>query len=209
LTIQLEAQNVLLKPNDYGPNWAEQRDKARERDGYRCTHCNAPERLDRQHDVHHMTPFREFGYVPGRNDAYQKANQLENLQTLCRSCHQAVESARGTRSALSGMGHVVRNIATLLLMCSPNDIGVLVEQRSSHTKAPTITVYDHAAGGLGLSSKLYDLHEDLLTSSLELVRDCSCSEGCPACVGPVGEVGADTKYLTIALLEAMTNRLVR
>jgi DEAD/DEAH box helicase domain-containing protein len=103
----------------------------------------------------------------------------------------------------------VRNIATLLLMCSPNDIGVLVEQRSSHTKAPTITVYDHAAGGLGLSSKLYDLHEDLLTSSLELVRDCSCSEGCPACVGPVGEVGADTKYLTIALLEAMTNRLVR
>lgn len=204
LTSQLEAQNVLLRPNDYGPNWQAQRDKARARDGYRCARCSAPERDEQQHDVHHIKPFRDFGYIPGTNENYREANQLDNLETLCRSCHRAVEAARGTRSALSGLGSVVRNVATLFLMCAPNDIGVIVEPRSAHTKAPTMTIYDHAPGGLGLSAKLYDLHDELLNGALELVKDCQCSEGCPACVGPIGEVGADTKRLTIVLLEAMT-----
>jgi DEAD/DEAH box helicase domain-containing protein len=206
LTSQLEDQNVLLRPNDYGPNWDEQRRKARARDGYRCTQCNAPERENQQHDVHHIKPFRDFGYVRGKNQAYREANQLDNLLTLCRACHQAVESATGTRSALSGLGNVIRNIATLFLMCAPNDIGVVIEQRSAHTKAPTATIYDHAPGGLGLSAKLYDLHDSLLRGALELVRDCPCSEGCPACVGPVGEVGSDTKRLTIVLLAAMISQ---
>jgi DEAD/DEAH box helicase domain-containing protein len=203
LTSQLEAENILLRPNDYGPNWSEQRDKARQRDAYRCTRCQAPERPDRQHDVHHFRPFRDFGYVPGRNRKYLEANQLENLITLCAACHQAVEAAQGRRSALSGLGSVLRNIATLLLMCAPTDIGIVVDQRSTHTKVPTITIYDHAPGGMGLASRLYDLHDELLAGALELVRDCPCLEGCPACVGPVGEVGADTKALTTQLLEAI------
>ncbi len=203
LTAQLELENILLRPNDYGPNWQEQRDRARARDGYRCTRCQAPERPEREHDVHHVRPFRDFGYVPGQNRKYLEANQLENLLTLCQSCHQAVETAQGKRSALSGLGSVLRNIATLLLMCAPNDIGIVVEQRSTHTKVPTITIYDHAPGGMGLASRLYDLHDDLLAGALELVRDCPCLEGCPACVGPVGEVGADTKALTIKMLEAL------
>jgi DEAD/DEAH box helicase domain-containing protein len=203
LTAQLEEANILLRPNDYGPNWAQQRDAARKRDGYRCTQCNAPERGDRQHDVHHVRPFREFGYIPGQNEAYREANRLENLVTLCRSCHRAVETARGTRNALGGLASVLHNLATLYLMCSPNDIGVVAEQRSPDTLAPTITIYDHAPGGLGFSARLYDLHDDLLAGALDLVRDCPCTDGCPACVGPVGEVEAGAKPLTIALLEAV------
>ncbi len=193
LTSQLEEANILLRPNDYGPNWPQQRDAARARDGYRCTRCGAPERPDRQHDVHHLRPFREFGYVPGRNEYYREANKLENLTTLCRTCHRAIEAARGTRSALGGLANVLHNIATLHLMCSPNDIGVLAEQRSTDTKAPTITIYDHAAGGLGHSPRLFDLHTELLRGALDLVRDCPCEDGCPACVGPVGEIEADAK----------------
>ncbi len=203
LTTQLEEANILLRPNDYGPNWPQQRDKARARDGYRCTRCGAPERENRQHDVHHLRPFREFGYVPGQNEAYLEANRLENLTTLCSNCHRAVEASTGTRSALGGLSHAVHNIATLLLMCSANDIGVLAEQRSTHTKMPTITIFDRAPGGLGFSLKLYELHADLLKGAMELVRDCPCAEGCPACVGPSGEVGGETKNLTQALLDAM------
>src|SRR5574341_1009541 len=206
LTARLEDQDVLLRPNDYGPNWPQQRDAARQRDGYRCAQCGAPERPDRQHDVHHVRPFREFGYVAGRNTHYLEANRLDNLLTLCRSCHRAAEAAQGTRSALGGLRNVLHNVATLFLMCSPNDIGVLAEQRSAHTRAPTITVYDHAPGGLGLATQLYDLHDRLLGSALELVEDCRCADGCPACVGPVGEVGGETKALTIRLLRAMAGR---
>jgi DEAD/DEAH box helicase domain-containing protein len=206
LTAQLEAQGILLRPNDYGPNWPEQRDKARARDGYRCTRCQAPEREGQQHDVHHLRPFREFGYMPGHNEAYLEANRLDNLATLCRSCHRAVETARGTRSALAGLAAVLHNLSTLHLMCSPNDIGVLAEQRATHTQAPTITIYDQAPGGLGFSEWLYDLHGGILDAARDLVQDCPCEDGCPACVGPVGEVGAETKGMTLALLEAMTGK---
>jgi len=203
LTTQLEAAEILLRPNDYGPNWAKQRDLARARDGYRCARCNAPERDNRQHDVHHLRPFREFGYVPGFNEAYLEANRVENLTTLCSSCHHAVEAATGTRSALGGLSHALHNIATLFLMCSANDIGVVAEQRSTHTKNPTITVYDRAPGGLGFSLKLYEIYTELLTATRDLVKGCPCKEGCPACVGPLGETGHETKQRTLALIEAM------
>jgi DEAD/DEAH box helicase domain-containing protein len=203
LTAQLEARSVLLRPNEYGPNWAQQRDAARARDGYRCVQCGAAEAPHRQHDVHHLKPYRDFGYIPGENEAYLEANRLENLVTLCPGCHRAAEAAKRERSALSGLANVLRNIATLHLMCSPNDIGVVAEQRSPATKAPTLTVYDNTPGGMGLSVRLYDLHERLLLDSLSLVRDCPCLEGCPACVGPIGEIEANTKGLTLQLLRAM------
>ena len=46
-------------PNDYGPDWPRIREAVRARDGYRCQVCGAPE-SDRQHEVHHKTPFRSF-----------------------------------------------------------------------------------------------------------------------------------------------------
>lgn len=196
-------EGVLMRPNDYGPNWHEQRDRARARDGYRCVECGAPERETRQHDVHHIQPFRSFGYVAGQNTAYLEANQLENLITLCGSCHQRVETAQGAPSALGGLRNVIHNLATLHLMCAPGDIGVVAEPRSRYTGGPTLTVYDTTPGGLDLATRLYDLHETVLADALDLVRDCPCDAGCPACVGPVGEVGAGTKGLTIRLIEAL------
>ena len=77
----------------YGPNWRRQRDLARQRDGYRCQYCGKhEEELSRRLDVHHLRPFREFGYKPGENDAYLEANQLHNLISLCQSCHAAAEN---------------------------------------------------------------------------------------------------------------------
>src|SRR5262249_35149036 len=39
LTTELEQANILLRPNDYGPNWPQQRDLARTRDRYQCARC--------------------------------------------------------------------------------------------------------------------------------------------------------------------------
>jgi len=206
LVAQLEEADILLRPNDYGPDWPRQRDAARARDGYRCTRCGAPERNGRQHDVHHVRPFREFGYIRGQNENYRAANQLENLVTLCHACHRMVEAAHRTHSALSGLSNALRSLATLFLMCSPNDISVVAESRSTATGAPTITVYDHAPGGLGFSVRLFDLHQELMAGALDLVRDCPCVQGCPACVGPVGEIGEDAKQLTLALLKAIVGQ---
>lgn len=76
--------------DDYGPNWEAQKRKARKRDKYRCRACGKKPKSVNLH-VHHIVPFREFGYVPGENDNYLEANELQNLICLCRSCHGQAE----------------------------------------------------------------------------------------------------------------------
>jgi len=200
----LMVEGVLLRPNDYGPNWEAQRNAARARDGFRCQQCNASEPPGGpQHHVHHLRPFREFGYVRGQNENYKLANELDNLITLCPSCHRRVETATRTHSALGGLAHALGNLAPLHLMCDPRDIGSLVESRSKETGGPTITFYDEAAEGIGLSGRLYELHDELLRGALDLIRACPCTDGCPACIGPVGADGGETKGLTVKLVEKL------
>jgi DEAD/DEAH box helicase domain-containing protein len=203
LVERLEAEGVLLPPQDYGPSWPAARNAARARDGFHCRQCGAPQREGREHDVHHVRPFREFGYVPGENRNDRLANDLDNLITLCPSCHHRAESARGKRSALGGLAYALGNIAPLYLMCDPRDLGVITEVRAPQTGAPTITLYDHIPEGLGLAERLYEHHDELLAAALDLVRDCRCQEGCPACVGPTGPGGGEVKLLTQRLLEAL------
>lgn len=70
---------------DYGSDWKRQRDKARERDGYTCQGCGVPEsELPKQLSVHHIIPRRKF------NDT-DRADQLENLVSLCNQCHKKWE----------------------------------------------------------------------------------------------------------------------
>ncbi len=183
-----------------GPNWQAQRDKARARDGYRCRHCSAPERPDRQHDIHHVRPFRDFGYVPGQNDHYQAANQLENLITLCRDCHRRAEGAQRFQGALTGLGSVLGHVAPLYLMCDYRDIGILAEAQAAWSKAPTVTIYEKIPAGVGFSETLFRLHDQVLGTAEELIRDCGCERGCPSCVGPVEEVGEDARAYTLAIL---------
>ena len=69
----------------YGPNWRAQRRAARKRDNYTCQRCGkTTKEAKRSLDVHHIIPFNQF-------ESYETANQLENLVTLCHSCHQYTE----------------------------------------------------------------------------------------------------------------------
>ena len=199
-------------PNDYGPNWQQQRNAARARDGYRCTVCGASESTGRQHDVHHKQPFRTFGYLPGQNEAYRVANQLENLATLCRACHQRAEQGQRLRTGLGGLAYTLNSLAPLYLMCDPGDIGVAAEARAPGSALPTVTIYEKAPAGIGFSQRLYELAPELLAAVGELVSRCSCAAGCPACVGPVGEeqpADLDAKQLTLALVNACGRALGR
>jgi DEAD/DEAH box helicase domain-containing protein len=124
----MQADQWRDAPNDYGPNWQEQRKKVRARDGYCCQKCGLPEPAGGQHDVHHLTPFRTFGYIPGFNENYQLANRLTNLLLLCRRCHQRLESGVRTRSGLDGLAYALQNLAPLYLMCDRSDIGMSVSR---------------------------------------------------------------------------------
>jgi DEAD/DEAH box helicase domain-containing protein len=203
LTSALEHEGLLVKANDYGPNWQEQRNRARARDGFACTRCGIPEQPGREHHVHHIQPFYTFGYARGKNTNYIAANKLENLQTLCASCHRILETSQRSNAALLGVGNVLRNIATLYLMCEPGDLGLIVDAKNDYTQAPTILLYDNLPAGLGFSDRLYELHGELMNAARELIRDCPCAEGCPACVGPVIQLGDSAKSGALRVLAAM------
>ena len=64
-----------------GSGWDEARKLTRARDGYKCVKCGITEsEIGREMDVHHIVPYKYFN-----NDS--EANNLENLLSLCRSCH--------------------------------------------------------------------------------------------------------------------------
>lgn len=203
LAEELYDAGILLRPNDYGPNWQQQRQLALARDGHQCRTCGAAEGMLH---VHHIRPFRDYNYIPGANDHYLIANQLDNLVTLCPSCHRRAEAGQQSRSALGGLAYVLRNLAPLYLMCDPGDIQVLAESRSPLTQAPTIVVYEQVAAGVGFSQRLFELHDDLVAAAQELVATCRCRDGCPACVGPPGEIGPNTKEVTRQLLRVVSRQ---
>jgi DEAD/DEAH box helicase domain-containing protein len=207
-------------PNDYGPNWEKIREKVRTRDGFKCQICGTPEspstassaplRAGRQHDVHHKIPFRYFirsalteGFAI--EQAVQQANRLDNLTTLCPSCHKGAEANVRMRSGLAGLAYVLGNLAPLFLMCDAGDLGTHIEPVENESfGGPTVVLYDSVPAGIGFSEKLFEMHDDLIARALELVSECDCADGCPSCVGPGGENGYGGKQEALAILKELT-----
>lgn len=76
----------------YGPNWDEQAEKARCRDDYKCQDCGrGQDEFDRALSVHHIMPRKMYTDSDGKYD-YERGNRLENLVTLCGSCHSKREA---------------------------------------------------------------------------------------------------------------------
>jgi DEAD/DEAH box helicase domain-containing protein len=201
LALRNEGDWTIAPIQSYGPNWPKQRQRARERDGFRCRNCGRPEAPGREHDVHHLQPFRTFDYRPGENASYLLANRLSNLITLCPECHPKVEAVHAVKGTLQGLGNLMHALAPLYLMCDPRDVHVMSDLDFRYTRAPTVVVYDASPGGVGFSAMLYEVHSELLQACLEWVDSCPCDEGCPACVGAPPNVGAGGKVRVRRLLE--------
>ena len=134
----------------------------------------------------------------------ERANQLDNLTTLCPECHKKAETAVRVRSGLAGLGYVLGNLAPLFLMCDPGDLGTHIEPvGTADFPQPAVVLYDLIPAGIGFSEKLFELHDELIQSALELVGECPCLDGCPSCVGPGGENGAGGKGETLAILKEL------
>jgi len=109
-------------------------------------------------------------------------------------------SGNDMQFALLGLSNVLVHLAPLYLMCDPLDIRVVPQVKAVHTHLPTIYLYDRYPGGIGLSERLYELHDELLSEAESLISGCGCLSGCPACVGPIEEVGLTGKELALRLV---------
>ena len=188
--------NWTATQNIYGANWKTIREKIILRDTNRCRACGKTFESGQLH-VHHIQPFKSFADP-------ELANRASNLVSLCPGCHSLAEVNVRIRSGLAAASNALRNLAPLLIMCDQEDIGSLSEAKSVLADGmPAILVYDGMPGGLGLSRKLYEKKDFWIASAAEAIETCPCSDGCPACVGPVGELGYGGKSEGIALLRGL------
>jgi len=78
-------------------------------------------------------------------------------------------------------------------MCDPKDIRTFPQLKSPFSDRPTVYVYDNYPGGVGFSQKLFHLSDEMWQACKDMIEACSCSDGCPSCVGPKMEVGEGGK----------------
>ena len=121
--------------------------------------------------------------------------------------------------ALRGIANALHTVACVGLMTDPGDLGRTLGDKTDPDGVPgkggggpgfdpTIFLYDHVPGGVGLAPRLFEARHELLRKARVLLQSCPCDHGCPACVGPViGDAGvtADAlpprKRIALALLD--------
>jgi DEAD/DEAH box helicase domain-containing protein len=108
---------------------------------------------------------------------------------------------------LRGVGVALETVATLALMCDPRDLGTTLGDTSLEEEGvprkikggphagynPTLFLYEHTPGGIGLSERIFAQRDLLLARALRLIEGCPCQVGCPACVGPAGDAGGHSR----------------
>ena len=102
--------------------------------------------------------------------------------------------------ALLGAGRALQTVAAIALMVDPRDLGLVSQVRSPHSEQPTIYLYEAVPGGIGLSERLWERHDELIAAAADLITSCGCDAGCPACTGPRLEIDVDGRALALRLL---------
>jgi DEAD/DEAH box helicase domain-containing protein len=125
------------------------------------------------------------------------------------------------RDGIVGLAFAMKNIAQLLLMCDGHDIGLSVDggalDRAIRTGGvpgvpealaaePNIFIYDNYPGGIGFSRPLFEMHDQLLARTRDLISGCPCDSGCPSCVGPEGNTGPQAKRVALQILSNLASR---
>ena len=124
-----------------------------------------------------------------------------------------IERASISESALPGAAHAAEHAAIGLLplvaTCDRWDVGGVSTAFHPDTGSCAIFVYDGYPGGAGITERGFRTAERWLEATLETVRNCPCSHGCPSCVQspkcgngnePLDKAGA------VALLAAMLGK---
>ena len=126
---------------------------------------------------------------------------------------RVIERAAVKPSQLPGAAHAAEHAAIGLLplvaTCDRWDVGGVSTAYHPDTRSCAIFIYDGYAGGAGIAERGYRSTVRLLEATLETVRNCACTHGCPSCVqSPKCGNGNEPldKAGSVALLSAMLGR---
>lgn len=83
---------------------------------------------------------------------------------------------------LHGVEHALIGLFPLHVMCDRSDIGGLSTKYHEDTQESTIFIYDGYEGGIGITEKAIEIFPELVKSTFDLLKNCDCVDGCPACI---------------------------
>ena len=89
---------------------------------------------------------------------------------------------RHVMGSLHAVEHAALALFPLFALCDRFDVAGITYTAHPQLGRAAIFLYDGFDGGFGLASCVFDRIEPLLEATLEMVRDCPCETGCPACV---------------------------
>ena len=89
---------------------------------------------------------------------------------------------RAAPGALHAAEHTLIAMMPLSAICDRSDIGGLATSNHPDTATASIFVHDGSPGGSGIAPAAYRVGRKLVTATLETLRRCPCSAGCPSCV---------------------------
>ncbi len=104
------------------------------------------------------------------------------------------------KTAMVALAYLMRHIAPMYLMCAPTDISVVYHVKDPFSDRPTVYLYDHIPGGVGLSDRVYEMNMELFIEARRMLAACPCENGCPSCVGAESVGGKKT---LIAILDEL------
>ncbi|MDD4984849.1 MAG: DEAD/DEAH box helicase [Dehalococcoidales bacterium] len=108
---------------------------------------------------------------------------------------------------LHAVEHAAVGILPLFALCDRNDIGGVSTLLHPDTGRAQIFIYDAHPGGIGIAEKGFDLTGELWQTTLRLIKECPCQEGCPSCIQSP-KCGNNNKPLdkhaAMVLLESLT-----
>ncbi len=104
---------------------------------------------------------------------------------------------------LLGISNVLQHIVPVYIMCDRNDVHVVSQIKAAHTGLPTVFLYDHYPGGIGLAEEVFTRFVDINDAAKRLIKQCPCHDGCPSCIGTEIE-GIKAKERILQLLDQMS-----
>lgn len=84
--------------------------------------------------------------------------------------------------AIHAVEHAMIGLFPLQLVCDRRDVGGLSTPVHPHTDRSTIFIYDGYEGGVGLTRTGFEQINTLMRDTADLLAECPCTSGCPACV---------------------------
>jgi DEAD/DEAH box helicase domain-containing protein len=114
------------------------------------------------------------------------------------------------RDGVVGLAFALKQVAQLMLMCDAHDVAISIDSGdgeelvSAAANPQRIFVYDNYPGGIGFSGPLFQMHDELLAKTRQLIAECQCEHGCPGCVGPIGNTGPLAKAAALRILDLLT-----